>query len=270
MATLRSTTSLSVGCPSLPGCAGARQMPPSSVGACGAECQTADTHEWHAATCYKEHRRGTRDCAAERAGQFCHPEKDDDHNALTSTPEARTTGAAKNECCCIQGYRRAPSAQRIARGEAPAARAVPAAPPPEPRPHHISLTGAPGDQGPDDALLDDAPPHADDHTAGATSQGGSSALAGISASAWSSFDAVDLTAEFGTPVSTMQSVPVFLRSGLRQAFVLALRALREAYMRGTAPQQTRAWKLFLLAPRFLLHRAREPGTVGREAPLQHS
>ena len=43
---------------------------------CGAECQTADTHEWHAAACYKEHRRGTRDYAAERARQFCHPEKD--------------------------------------------------------------------------------------------------------------------------------------------------------------------------------------------------
>ena len=57
---------------------------------------------------------------------------------------------------------------------------------------------------------------------------------------------------------------------MRQAFVLALRALREAYTRGTAPQQTRAWKLFLLAPCFLLHRAREPGTVGREALLQRS
>ena len=156
------------------------------------------------------------------------------------------------------------------RVEAPAARAVPAAPPPEPRPHHISLTGAPGDQGPDDTLLDDAPPHTDDHTAGATSQGEAAPPLRESRPAWSSFDAVDLTAEFGTPVPTMQSVPVFLRSGLRQAFVLALRALREEYTRGTAPQQTRAWKLFLLAPRFLLHRAREPGTVGREAPLQHS
>ena len=42
-------------------------------------------------------RRDTRDLAAERAGQFCHPEKDDDHNAPTSTPEARPTGAARNE-----------------------------------------------------------------------------------------------------------------------------------------------------------------------------
>ena len=31
---------------------------------------------------------------------------------------------------------------------------------------------------------------------------------------------------------------------------------------------TRSWKLFLLLPHLL--RAREPGTVGREAVLQHS
>ena len=105
-----------------------------------------------------------------------------------------------------------------------------------------------------------------------TSQGvaGHSALAGIPAAVWSSLDAVDLAAEFGTPVPTMQSVPVFLRSGVRQAFVLALLALRDAYARGTAPQQTRAWKLFLLATRLLLYRPREPATVGREALLQRS
>eukprot|EP00439_Symbiodinium_sp_Y106_P010376 s2888_g1.t1 len=68
----------------------------------------------------------------------------------------------------------------------------------------------------------------------------------------------------------MQSVPVFLRHCVHQAFILALRALREAYARGTAPQQTRAWKLFLLLPRLLLHRAREPGNVGREALVQRA
>ena len=52
---------------------------------------------------------------------------------------------------------------------------------------------------------------------------------------WSSLDAVDLAAEFGTPVPTMHSVPVFLRSSVRQAVVLALRALCEAYTRSTAP-----------------------------------
>ena len=74
----------------------------------------------------------------------------------------------------------------------------------------------------------------------------------------------------GPALMLSTSLPSSARSGVRQAFVLALRALREAYTRGTASQQTRAWKLFLLAPRFLLHRAREPGTVGREALLQRS
>ncbi|CAE7298517.1 unnamed protein product, partial [Symbiodinium microadriaticum] len=57
---------------------------------------------------------------------------------------------------------------------------------------------------------DDAPPLTDDVPAAETSQGGAghSALAGIPAAAWSSLDAVDLAAEFGTPVPTMQSVPV--------------------------------------------------------------
>ena len=107
----------------------------------------------------------------------------------------------------------------------------------------------------------DMPGQPDDDAAAGTSQAGTGnpASVGVPASAWSNLDAVDLAAEFGTPVPTMQSVPVFLRHGVR----LALRALREAYARGTAPQQTRAWKLFLLLPRLLLHRAREPGNVQR-------
>ena len=161
------------------------------------------------------------------------------------------------------------------RGEAPSSQVVPAAPAPRRVRPHVCLTGAPDTTQGDHAVADrhdDAPPLTDDVPAAEASQGGAghSALAGIPAAAWSSLDAVDLAAEFGTPVPTMQSVPVFLRSGGRQAFVLALLALREAYTRGTAPQQTRAWKLFLLAPRLLLHRPREPGTVGREALLQRS
>ena len=159
-----------------------------------------------------------------------------------------------------------------ARGEAPSPQVVPAAPAPCPVRPHVCLTGAPDTTQGDHSIADrrdDAPPLTDDVPAAQTSQGaaGHSALAGIPAA---SLDAVDLAAEFGTPVPTMQSVPVFLRSGVRQAFVLALLVLREAYTRGTAPQQTRAWKLFLLAPRLLLHRPREPGTVGREALLQRS
>ena len=135
----------------------------------------------------------------------------------------------------------------------------------------VSLAGAPGAAAADDCL-DEAPCPADDEAFAGASQGSSSnsALAGIPAPAWSSLDAVDLAAEFGTPVPTIQDVPAFLRAGVRQAFVLAMRALREAHARGTAPQQTRAWKLFLLIPRLLLHRPREPGTVGRETLLQRT
>ena len=64
-------------------------------------------------------------------------------------------------------------------------------------------------------------------------------------------------------IPTLQSVLVFC-PGVRQALVLALRALREAYARGTAVQDA------FLTPRLLLHRAREPGTVGREAFPQRS
>ncbi|CAE7289458.1 unnamed protein product [Symbiodinium sp. CCMP2592] len=157
--------------------------------------------------------------------------------------------------------------------EAPVPQATPATSTPSagtPRPR-VALTGEQGAQAADDCI-DAAPLPTDDNAPAGASQGGAghSALAGIPALAWSSLDAVDLAAEFGTPVPTMQSVPAFLRAGVRQAFVFALRALREAYTRGAALQQTRAWKLFLLSPRLLLHRAREPGTVGREALLQRT
>ncbi|CAE7233923.1 PPP1R12B [Symbiodinium sp. CCMP2592] len=150
------------------------------------------------------------------------------------------------------------------------ATSTPSAGTPRPR---VALTGEQGAQAADDCI--DAVPRGlptDDNDPAGASQGGAgrSALAGIPALAWSSLDAVDLAAEFGTPVPTMQSVPAFLRAGVRQAFVFALRPLREAYRRGAAPPQTRAWKLFLLSPRLLLHRAREPGTVGREALLQRT
>ena len=58
-------------------------------------------------------------------------------------------------------------------------------------------------------------------------------------------------------------------AGWRAAGVRA-RALRGAYAGGNAAQQTRAWKLFLLVSRLLLVRAREPGTIGRDAILQRS
>ncbi|CAE7722410.1 unnamed protein product [Symbiodinium sp. CCMP2592] len=102
-----------------------------------------------------------------------------------------------------------------------------------------------------DDFIEAAPLPTDDNALSGASQGGAghSALVGITALAWSSLDTVDLAADFGRPMHTMQSVPVFLRAGVRQAFVFALRAVREAYTRGAAPQQTRAGILFLLSPR---------------------
>ena len=44
--------------------------------------------------------KGSRKHPFERAGQFCHPERGDGHNVLTSTPEEETTGVVRNECCC--------------------------------------------------------------------------------------------------------------------------------------------------------------------------
>ena len=164
--------------------------------------------------------------------------------------------------------------------EMPAPQAAPAGPAaspaaPQTRPH-VSLTDVPDATHGDQAIADridealPAQPHADPFGGASPEGAGHSAHSSVPAFAWSHLDDVDLAAEFSTPVPTLQSVPAFLRPGVRQAFVLALRALREAYTRGTAAQQIRAWKLFLLAPRLLLHRAREPGTAGREALLQRT
>eukprot|EP00439_Symbiodinium_sp_Y106_P002102 s5110_g1.t1 len=84
----------------------------------------------------------------------------------------------------------------------------------------VALTSAPAVAPGNPRLDDDDDDPPDMPQAGA----GSPALVGVPASAWSSLDAVDLAAEFGTPMPTMQSVPVFLRHGVRQAFILALRA----------------------------------------------
>ena len=67
----------------------------------------------------------------------------------------------------------------------------------------------------------------------------------------------------------MQSVPLFLRSGVRQAFLSAKHTARHGPSADPC-RPGRAWKLFVLAPRLLLHRPREPGTVGRETLLQRS
>ena len=69
----------------------------------------------------------------------------------------------------------------------------------------------------------------------------------------------------------MQDVPPFLRAAVRSALLHALTELTELRMVGTlspveseaAARASRAWKLFLLAPRMLLTRTAQQGSQGR-------
>ena len=69
-------------------------------------------------------------------------------------------------------------------------------------------------------------------------------------------DGVYLCGEFRHPAPTLQYVPPFMRATVRNAPTTALARLRAAHAasQGNAPTASRAWKLFLLAPRMLLAR----------------
>ncbi|CAE7629322.1 unnamed protein product [Symbiodinium sp. CCMP2592] len=83
--------------------------------------------------------------------------------------------------------------------------------------------------------------------------------------AWGALDAVDLTAELRHPVPTLQDVPPFLRAAVRGSLVKALTHLHAALVEGEAQSSaaSRAWKLFLVAPRMLLARPEHQGAQGR-------
>ena len=85
---------------------------------------------------------------------------------------------------------------------------------------------------------------------------------------WEQVDAVDLAAELRNPVPTLQDVPHFMRTPMRNAFMSALNQLRWACEAGAGPEYeatARAWKQFLLAPRMLLAcPAHHNGPRGRE------
>ena len=66
---------------------------------------------------------------------------------------------------------------------------------------------------------------------------------------------------------TIQEVPPFLRGAVRGALVQALRGLQAAQGYDREKQVTRAWALFLLAPRMLLARVPEHGRAGRRVLL---
>ena len=55
-----------------------------------------------------------------------------------------------------------------------------------------------------------------------------------------------------------------MRGRLRQSFDLALRERHRAHLAGDRVAENRAWKLFGLIPRLLLHRPRGSGSVGRD------
>ena len=84
---------------------------------------------------------------------------------------------------------------------------------------------------------------------------------------WATLDDIDLAEELRHPVPTIQEVPPFLRGAVRGALVQALRGLQAAQGYDREKQVTRAWALFLLAPRMLLARVPEHGRAGRRVLL---
>ena len=74
-------------------------------------------------------------------------------------------------------------------------------------------------------------------------------------SAFHSLDQVDLQKALEQKYCGFQSPPCFLKGRFRQALTFALEAILQAH---THEQSVRAWKLWMLLPRMLLHRP--PGT----------
>ena len=87
----------------------------------------------------------------------------------------------------------------------------------------------------------------------------------LTRAAGSWLDGLDLSVEFRNPVPTLQTVPRFLITGVRQALVAALGAIRAAREGRDEAARVRAWKLFLLLPRLLLARSAQIGADGRAA-----
>ena len=90
----------------------------------------------------------------------------------------------------------------------------------------------------------------------------------LTRAAGSWLDGLDLSAEFRTPVPTLQTVTRFLITGVRHALVAALGAIRAAHEGRDEAARVRAWKLFLLLPRLLLARSAQIGADGRAALMR--
>ena len=82
-------------------------------------------------------------------------------------------------------------------------------------------------------------------------------------SGFRSLDSVTLETEFRTRSCLMRVVPKMMRGVFRTALRLSFQAVTQARAEGDVERETRAWKLFLLAPRMLLSRPPRGGKVSR-------
>ena len=76
-----------------------------------------------------------------------------------------------------------------------------------------------------------------------------------------SLDEVDLERIFRRRPIIMRSVPTFLKGAFRGALVLAMDEALAGLAALDEPRHERAWKLFMLLPRLLLHRPSRGGLV---------
>ena len=77
-------------------------------------------------------------------------------------------------------------------------------------------------------------------------------------------DTVDLQEELLTRVPMLKSCPHWLRGRFREGLTVALRERHRPKLANDELGQIRAWKLFCLVPKMLLHRPRNTGSVGRD------
>ena len=85
--------------------------------------------------------------------------------------------------------------------------------------------------------------------------------------AWASLD-TDLLAEMRIQVPCLKSVPYFMRSGVRTAYRLALEGIQRTSRQTDEGRSTvRAWTLFLLVSRMLLHKPSGENRIPKEELL---
>ena len=91
---------------------------------------------------------------------------------------------------------------------------------------------------------------------------------GLPRTAWASLDTVDLLAELRIQVPCLKSVPYFMRPGVRTAYRLALEGIQRSSRQPEEGRGTvRAWTLFLLVSRMLLHKPSGENRIPKEELL---